>query len=304
MNEKRPEYLHVLHLTPCERFIWNKLRSNSKKIDNQYRIAIPAQPDDLYLQWDVPNDLDCDENHIANIVHRFCAAGIIIRLGDSEEGKVPYRFIDDPRIFYINPIDERPKTNVTPEFKELALSIMGGDFEENPKSFQPDLIEWIKTRYPANPKSAYVKLVGVRFSTSPAVGVFFPNPNWSPKNSKEKLRYLIAAPGFTAYELVAQTPEELKKKRKKSLNKARQKSATASVPVPTVEQFAEKSIDELQKLIQKIGVDILELEKMLELKNNELLAAQEALKLKLDAEVVARENELRRLKAMRQKMQD
>ena len=73
--------LYVLHLTPCENFVWNKLRENAKEVDGQWRIAIPADRDDLYLAWDPPKDLDCDENSLHRIVQRFCSAGVIAQIG-------------------------------------------------------------------------------------------------------------------------------------------------------------------------------------------------------------------------------
>ncbi|MDF1497531.1 MAG: hypothetical protein P1P90_05745 [Patescibacteria group bacterium] len=299
MNTRKPGYLYALHLTPCEIFVWNKLRSLAKKIDNQLRVAIPAAHEDIYLEWDPPDNIACDEHVLGSVVQKFCSAGVIIKIGDNEKGKIPYRFADDPGVFYVNPVDSHPEVTANPEFMALALKIMQGEFEEDSKRFQPHLQEWIERNSTIKPSSAYVKMVGVRFKGTPAVGIFFKNPKWQPGHATEKRRYLIAAPGFTAHKLVEQTKAQLKEKRKLAASKAHRKPAADETPIPSPEQFEVQTLEELQQTITGIEVDIDELVKMLAIKQKELAAAKSMLIQKLDEQLQNIENERRKLQALR-----
>ncbi len=277
MNEPKPGLCYVLHLTSCEVFVWNNLRRACKKVGSDWRLSLPSHADDLFLQWDVPKDIDCDENELSHIVHRFCAAGVIIRLGENENGKITYRFVDDPRSFYVNAIKNRPEISATPEFTELARKIMAGEFEEDPKSFQRSLQGWIEKNSSAKPSSAYLKLVGVREGKAPAVGVFLKNPDWTPEDKKGSRRYLIAAPGFLAYSLTTQTHEELVQKRVQASVRAREMSKEEAARQSATAELENKSVDELQTHISALEADIFELKKGLELRQQAYLLAKQKL---------------------------
>ncbi len=297
--------LYVLHLTPCENFVWNKLRENAKEVDGQWRIAIPADRDDLYLAWDPPKDLDCDENSLHRIVQRFCSAGVIARVGENGNGFVPHVLTDAASAFFVNKIETRQEHSASPEMIKLAKNIMEGGYAENGHlGFTVDFHDWISKTSTVKPSTAHVKLVGVRLTEPPAIGVLYRNPEWENVKSPGR-RYLVAVPGFTAYELVPDTLRTRVVKRvSKSMPPEREDAAETASVEPAPDLFSDKDVNGMQRLIQSLEGDIAELKVMLDKKNHELASAIAAMKLKLEREMVIAENQLRRLKALRDNIPD
>jgi hypothetical protein len=300
---------HVMHLTPCEAFVWNKLRENAKEVDGQLRIAIPADREDLYLSWDPSEDMQCDENSLHRIVQRFCSAGIIARVGENSKGFIPHIMSDSPGTFHVNHIKSRPQVGATPEMIQLAQALMEEKYHENPhKGFTAQFHKWIEQNSTVKPSTAHVKLVGVRAGNAPAIGVLFQNPEWVDATTPGR-RYLIAVPGFTAYELVPEIRKNIRGKRAVEVQTNKRQSAIPPTASPDenasrpANPIANMDLDGMQKLIANLKSNINELKTMLMQKERDLLTAEQTLDTKLDEAIKTMALEQVRLQTMRDKLQ-
>lgn len=225
-----PEKKYVLYLTREEFKIWTGLKGTR----------------DLHLEYSFYHN-----SMAASIVNRLMAAGHVEEMPSDSADHVTFRYTTNPNLFHVHPIEERKTKRVAEHWLKLIELLLKGEFVFPSSGSVPQALnEWARSKFPNIGKNAaYVMLMGFDPSHKyDRLGLLLPNPKRKNHKSGE---FLIAVPGFTAYEFAThqatetastETPEPPKPQTRTEAPPAEPAKTRRSIDLVSIKLFDEAAI--------------------------------------------------------------